>query len=66
MKLYQGNAKELVGKKIDRNIRMFGYYPMEVVEINGELLVKDVLGVCMPIPKKENDFNCVDFDFVLD
>jgi len=66
MKLYQGNAKELVGKKIDRNIRMFGYYPMEVVEINGELLVKDALGVCMPIPKKENDFNCVDFDFVLD
>nr|DAY13619.1 MAG TPA: hypothetical protein [Bacteriophage sp.] len=65
MKLYQENAKELVGKKIDRNIRMFGYYPMEVVEINGELLVKDALGVCMPIPKKENDFNCVDFDFVL-
>lgn len=66
MKLYQENAKELVGKKIDRNIRMFGYYPMEVVEINGELLVKDAIGVCMPIPKKENDFNCVDFDFVLD
>lgn len=65
MKLYQENAKELVGKKIDRNIRMFGYYPMEVVEINGELHVKDALGVCMPIPKKENDFNCVDFDFVL-
>lgn len=65
MKLYQENTKELVGKKIDRNIRMFGYYPMEVVEINGELLVKDALGVCMPIPKKENDFNCVDFDFVL-
>ena len=65
MKLYQGNAKELVGKKIDCNIRMFGCYPMEVVEINGELLVKDALGVCMPIPKKENDFNCVDFDFVL-
>lgn len=66
MKLYQGNAKELVGKKIDCNIRMFGCYPMEVVEINGELFVKDALGVCMPIPKKENDFNCVDFDFVLD
>lgn len=66
MKLYQENAKELVGKKIDRNIRFFGCYPMEVIETNGKLLVKDALGVCTPIPKKENDFNCVDFDFVLD
>lgn len=66
MKLYQGNAKELVGKKIDRNKRFFGYYPMEVIEVNGKLLVKDAAGVCMPIPEKENDFNCVNFDFVLD
>lgn len=66
MKLYQGNAKELVGKKIDCNIRFFGCYPMEVIETNGKLLVKDARGVGMPIPEKENDFRCVDFDFVLD
>ena len=33
MRLYQGNAKELVGKKIDCEHRRFGYYPMEVIEI---------------------------------
>ncbi|MGN0400901.1 MAG: hypothetical protein ACI4HQ_01410 [Acetatifactor sp.] len=66
MKLYQGNAKELVGKKIDRHHRIFGYYPMEVIEIKGELFVKDNNGVCMPIPEKETDFNCHDFDFVID
>ena len=66
MRLHQGNARELVGKKIDRYHRMFGYYPMIVIEINGELYVKDAVGVCMPIPDKENDFNCVNFDFVIE
>ena len=66
MKLYQGNAKELIGKKIDRHHRRFGYYPMTVIEINGELYVKDAVGVCMPIPEKETDFNCQEFDFVID
>lgn len=66
MRLYQGNARELVGKKMDRHRRMFGYYPMTVIEIKGELYVKDAVGVCMPIPEKENDFNCVNFDFVID
>ena len=56
MKLYQGNAKELVGKKIDCYKRRFGYYPMEVIEINGVPYVKDAVGVCMPIPEKETDF----------
>lgn len=65
MKLYQGNAKELVGKKIDCNKRRFGYYPMEVKERDGKPYLKDVNGVCMPIPEKENDFNCQDFDFVI-
>ena len=37
MRLYQGNTKEFLGKKIDRHHRMFGYYPMTVIEINGEL-----------------------------
>jgi hypothetical protein len=66
MKLYQGNAKELVGKKIDCKIRRFGCYPMEVKEMNGELYVIDANGVCMPIPEKETDFNCQYFDFVVD
>lgn len=65
MRLYQGNARELVGKKIDRHRRMFGYYPMTVIEINGELYVKDAVDVCMPIPEKEDDFNCVNFDFII-
>lgn len=66
MRLYQGNARELVGKKIDCYHRRFGYYPMTVIEINGELHVKDAVGVCMPIPEKETDFNCHNFDFVID
>lgn len=66
MKLYQGNAKDLVGKKIDCKVRRFGYYPMTVIEINGELYVKDAVGVCIPIPEKETDFNCHWFDFVID
>ena len=65
MRLYQGNAKELVGKKIDCNHRMGGYYPMEVIEINWIPYVKDAVGVCMPIPEKETDFNCCHFDFVV-
>lgn len=66
MKLYQGNAKELIGKKIDSHHRRFGYYPMTVIEINGELYVKDAVGVCMAIPENETDFNCQEFDFVID
>ena len=66
MRLYQDNAKELVGKKIDCHIRRFGYYPMEIIEIKGELYLKDANDVCMPIPEKETDFNCQDFDFVID
>ena len=66
MLLYQGNARELVGKKIDCKVRRFGYYPMLVMEISGELYVKYAAGVCMPIPEKETDFNCHNFDFVVD
>ncbi len=66
MKLYQGNAKNLIGKKIDCHKRRFGYYPMTVVEINEKLYVKDAVGVCMPIPEKEDDFNCHYFDFVVE
>ena len=43
MRLYQGNAKELVGKKIDCEHRIFGYYPMEVIEIGGIPYLKDAV-----------------------
>lgn len=66
MRLYQGNAKELIGKKIDLYRRMGGYYPMTVIEINGRLYVKDSAEVCMPIPEREEDFNCVNYDFVVE
>lgn len=66
MKLYKENARKLVGKKIDCYRRLLGYYPMTVVEINGELYVRDAIGVCMPIPEKETDFNCQRFDFVIE
>ena len=66
MRLYQGNAKELVGKKIDLVRRIGGCYPMEVIEIGGIPYVKVAVGVCMPIPEKEDDFNSVHFDFVID
>ena len=63
MRLYQGNAKKLVGKKIDCYRRMGGYYPMEIIEIGGIPYVKDAVGVCMPIPEKEEDFNATHFDY---
>lgn len=66
MRLYIDNAKDIVGKQIDCKVRRFGYYPMTVIEINNELYVKDAVGVCMPIPEKESDFNCHRFDFVID
>lgn len=57
MKLYEGNAKKIIGKRIDCRVRRFGYYPMTVIEIKEELYVKDVNDVCMPIPEKETDCN---------
>ena len=66
MKLYKVIAKDLVGKKIDCHVRRFGYYPMEVFECDGEYYVKDAVGVCMPIPEEEDNFNCHWFDFVVD
>ena len=66
MKLNIERAKKLVGKKIDCYHRWFGCYPMTVIERDSELYLKDANGVCMPIPEKETDFNCQDFDFVID
>lgn len=65
MKLYQGNAKDIIGKKIDCKVRRFGYYPMTIIQIKENLYLKDANEVCMPIPEKEDDFNCQYFDFVI-
>lgn len=66
MKLYAEKARELVGKKIDLRRRMFGCYPMEVKQRqDGTLYLKDAAGVCMPIPEREDDFNCQEYDFVI-
>lgn len=66
MRLYQDKAKELIGKKIDLHRRFGGCYPMTVIEREGELYVKDAVGVCMPIPEREDDFNCVNYDFIVE
>ena len=66
MRLYAGNAHQYLGKKIDRKKRIFGYYPMEVKQFpDGKYYVKDAVGVCMPLPENEDDFNAVNFDFVV-
>ncbi len=66
MRLYAGNAHQYLGKKIDRKKRIFGYYPMEVKQFpDGKYYVKDAVGVCMPLPDKEDDFNSVNFDFIV-
>lgn len=65
MKLYKDVAKDLIGKQIDCNIRRFGYYPMTIFERDGELFLKDSVGVCRQIPEKETDFNCMDYDFIV-
>ena len=66
MRLYKKSAEKLVGKKVDSKRRLFGYYPIEIIKINGELYAKDAVGVCSPIPEKEDDFNCFNYDFVVE
>ena len=66
MRLYVGNAKALVGKKVDCHRRMLGAYPLSIVERDGNLYTVDDRGVCSPIPEKEDDFNCYIFDFVVE
>lgn len=64
MKLTLDIAEKNVGKYIDRYRRFLGYYPMKIVDINGEIMLEDAVGVCMPIPKKDTDLNCQDFDYI--
>lgn len=57
-------AKKNVGKYIDCYRRLFGYYPMKIIEINGVPHLKDSFDVCMKIPEKETDFNCQSYDYI--
>lgn len=66
MQLTQENAHLYEGKKLDAHKRRFHYYPLEVKKINGKWMVKDRVGVCMPIPDKKDDFNRIDFDYIVE
>ena len=64
MKLTLDIAKKNVGKYIDRYRRFLGHYPMKIVNVNGEVMLESAAGACMPIPEKDTDFNCQDFDYI--
>lgn len=66
MKLTQENAHLYEGKTLDAHKRLFHYYPLEVKKINDEWMVKDRIGVCMPIPEEKDDFNRIDFDYIVE
>lgn len=57
-------AKKNVGKYIDCYTRRFGYYPMQIIEINGILYLKDRTETCMQIPESKTDFNCHTYDYI--
>ena len=63
MILTQEVALKNVGKYIDCHKRMFGYYPMQIILIDGEAHLKDIVGVCMQIPENA-DFNSQHYDFM--
>ena len=58
-------ANKNIGKYIDCYKRLFGYYPMKIVEINGNPYVKDKNDVCMPIQKSQ-DLNSHKYDYIFD
>lgn len=64
MKLTLEIAEKNVGKYIDSYRRFFGCYPMKIVNVNGQILLEDACGVCTPIPEKDTDFDCQDFDYI--
>lgn len=65
MRLTKENAHLYEGKKLDANKRLFHYYPLEVMKINGEYMVKDSVGVCMSVPPESDIFNSIHFDLVV-
>jgi hypothetical protein len=64
MRLTQEVARKNVGKYIDCRKRMFGYYPMQIILIDGKAHLRDRVDVCMPIPETEEDFNSQYYDFM--
>lgn len=66
MRLYIEKAKELIGQRVDCYKRMFGNYPLIIKQReDGTIYTKDTCGVCCDVPKRENDFNCYHYDFIV-
>lgn len=64
MYLTTENAHKLLGKTLDAKRRIGHYYPLIVGKYpDGSYYVKDRVGVCMPVPQKQ-DFNSPYFDIV--
>lgn len=65
MKLTKQIAEQNIGRFIDCHKRRFGYYPMRIVKIGDNVYIQDSIGIQMPIPEDETDFNCPDYDFFI-
>lgn len=64
MILTQSEARKHIGKMIDSHRRMFGYYPMKIVERHGECYVKDATGTYTRLTDTANDPNARYYDFM--
>ena len=57
-------GKNNIGRYIDCYNRKFGYYPMQIKKrVDGQLYVKDKVGVCMDI---DTGFNATHYDYIFD
>ena len=65
MNLTLENAYLYEGKLLDANRRLFHHYPLKVIKINGEWMVKDSYEVCMFVPEESDKFNTIYFDIVV-
>lgn len=65
MYLTKENAHEYAGKRLDAHKRRFHYYPLTVHEKNGEYFYSDRNGVWTKVPDAGDNFNSVQFDFVV-
>ena len=58
-------AKENVGKYIDCYKRMFGSFPMQIIQTKGKeknIVLKDSTGTCMRI--EDEGFNAKSYDYM--
>ena len=66
MKLTKENAHLYEGKTLDTYRRLFHHYPITVKRNKlGELMYVDRTGTYISIPKENDLFNAVHFDFVV-